>query len=612
MQSCIFHLQPIQFFKSFHKTFWLVNILELLERGAYYGMMAVFSYHLAYNASIPTWMIGLLFTVLMPLLYFVPIIAASIAEKYGYKNVLIFAFICLIIAYFSIGFFTSIIAIFLFIVILGIGAGSFKPMVSATIAHVTLKEQRNLGYSIYYWMINLGAFTVPLLIGITIPEANYYLAFFLASFLITINLLLTIFLFKEPKEKDIEKGLGIALKSAVLILRDIRFLLLLLIYSGFWFMYSMNHSYLPLYMKDFKLMPDWFTVALLATINPGTIITIGPLVGKAVEKYASLNLMIFGICIFLIGFAFLGLFHNPFLFIFGIIIFSIGEFITHPNFISYVSKIAQKDKVAIYMGYAFIPTGIGLTLGTFFGGFLYQTISEQMFRPKLFWAFIISIGLITIALLIIYNVYYTKGKFEISIPKNIDGLWNSFIPIVLIALLIPSTITIGYAGGTAHFYRGEVSKLSMDWKGYEIVSNETNIDDKSFENSDTIKIIKIEEMNIKNITFTLTWKDEDDKRYLLRVYKNQPDEFSIKVLAPNGKGYESELVSNKYGEEGSVSIEISFEPNKEKFSEGTGLYNVTIHCGNAGDYTSRYGVLSFEDNGNEWKLRTIYEYYERR
>jgi dipeptide/tripeptide permease len=42
------------------REFWAVNASNLFERGAYYGMLAVFSYHLVYNVGIESWMVGIL------------------------------------------------------------------------------------------------------------------------------------------------------------------------------------------------------------------------------------------------------------------------------------------------------------------------------------------------------------------------------------------------------------------------------------------------------------------------------------------------------------------------------------------------------------------------
>ena len=416
-----------QSISGFTKPFWVVNIMELFERGAYYGMMAVLARHMEKNLGFESWVIGILFSILLILLYFVPIVAAALAEKYGYRETFIVAFILMIIGY-GISFFMEqpwqfLVTIFLF----GIGAGAFKPMVSATVAHVTTVEQRNLGYSIYYWLINFGAFLVPLIFSIIFYESIYEYAFLVATAMICVNLGIAIFIFESPIERKRDKSIGEAFKGAALVLGDRRFAILLLIYSGFWFMFSMNHSFLPLYLKNFAIMPDWFQTTHLATINPGTIILLGPFLGKWYEKYDSLKMMVLGMTIFVIGFAIIGFSAGISveglrwaIFPAAIFLFSIGEFITHPNFISYTSKIAPKDKVAVYMGFIFVPIGLGQVTGTAVGGFLYGYFAEDMNQPQIFWAFYCCVGLITISCMIMYHRRF-GAEMTVSARQEADG-----------------------------------------------------------------------------------------------------------------------------------------------------------------------------------------------
>ena len=136
------------------------------------------------------------------LLYTVPIIASSLAKKFGYKKILLLAFLLLAPTYYIMTFLNEVYAFFPLIITWGIGAGAFKPMVSATIAQVTSKETRNSAYSIYYLSINWGSFIAMVFIGFLIPQAFAYLAFFVGGVLITANLLITFLFYKDPIEKN--------------------------------------------------------------------------------------------------------------------------------------------------------------------------------------------------------------------------------------------------------------------------------------------------------------------------------------------------------------------------------------------------------------------------
>lgn len=579
---------------KFSRTFWLVNVLELCERGAYYGMLAALPYHLVYNLGFSAAAFGIILAIITPFLYFLPIISGALAEKYGYRNMLILAFILLITGYVASSFMTSFLSFVLAFSVMGIGAGIFKPIISASIARTTMPNNRNLGYSIYYWMINLGAFLAPLFISLTIPKELYGNAFYIAAALIGFNLFVALFLLSEIHKSDVEKKALEAIAGLSVIFKDKKFLILIVIYAGFWFMYSINHLALLVYMVDFRIVGDWFPPAMVAIVNPGTIIIGGLFLGKLVEKVESLVAMIMGICTFIVGLILLGMTLNPILFFIGIVIFSCGEFITHPTFISYVSKIAPKDKVSVYMGYAFLPTFIGLTSGNFIGGILYSLFAESMHRPKIFWASIISVGLLTVALLVIYNK--KMGIEPIKMGKVDRIIRSGAIPVAAI-VFIPCVFGAALSMGEDKFYRFEKEEEIIEGK---FIHETVKMSDWIQEGTSIEKNITIDGEG-RYLNITLTWKDEDDINYVLRRYENSPDTFRLTVIFPSQNEISVDG-KNEHGKEGVLIINI----NSSEMEPGE--YKIIIECMNAGDYEGRFGITSITDEGNRCELKIDYEY----
>ncbi len=641
--------------------FWIVNTLELFERGAYYGMMAVLAYHMSYNLGLDVVQIGALLGILMPLLYFVPVVSAAVGERYGYKKVLTGSFIVYIISYLILAVTGTIIpleptaafiTLFIPITLLGVSAGAFKPMVSATIAKVTEPEQRNFGYGIYYWLINFGATAMPLLIGLVfifLVEDLYFLVFFGTAILLFANLVITITQFKNPAPPNTDKEVIPYVISLFSILKDWRFTLLLLIYSGFWMMFATMHALLPLYMVDFRIMPAWFGVPFLATLNPGTIIVLGPLLAKVSDRFKSLPLMILGMLIYLAGLFIMGILSakislggiSVFLLI-GIIIFSIGEFLTHPNFISYVSKIAPQDKLAVYMGLAFLPTGIGLTIGTFGWSVMYELIATNG-RPALYWSIVVCTGIITVSAFLLYNKYVASGLGSGSVSvkdeaedgttpepqyKPLPGskignyALNSRITPFAILLVIPLLLGAGFIVGESTYYGAEYvdgpeTPDVVPWQDYQVVDGApASYGDYLAENSEYTTTMNITETNVASVVFQLNWQDEPDSRLFgVRPLDNQPDEFSLKVVAPDGKSHTTPVTQNARSENGgtgTVELTIEYTPGDEDpYYNGTGDYEITVICGNCGNQEpQRFGLLAQNDNGNDWALEVVYNYYK--
>jgi MFS family permease len=551
--------------------------------------------------------------------YFWPLFASALAEKYGYRQVIMVSFGLLMSGYFitstlragNLGLF--IIALLL----MGFGAGTFKPLISATIAHVTKDKQRNLAYSLYYWFINFGAFITPLFLGFAFPaEESYYYIFIVSGILIGVNVVITLFWYTNPHEPQRDLSVPQAFKKIMPALQDKKFRMLLIIYAGFWFMYAVNHSFLPIYMKQFNRMPDWFTVQWLAIINPGTIIVVGPALGKFMEKYKSLNVMMVGIIIYCVGVLLTFGTNSEALFVIGIIVYSIGEFIVHPGFIAYVSKIAPKDKVAIYMGAIFISTGVGIVLGPAIMSVWYVTFVRNAHMPKLFGTLIVAVGILTFAAFILYNRWINKLAKEEDPTYEVDtSMWSKALTAMVALLFIPIVIGVGIAGGTDTFFGDEEEVVvEINWaEDYDLVPGDPIIiSGQSNEGEDTMESSEIKEENVNSITFTLTWEDEPDSD---PRYTNEPDEFTLAIEGPDGKKPDPESGANPQGGQGSLSITITHDPYIDPFLNGTGNYNITITCGPCGDqvlFRPSVGLQDEADNGNTWELAIEYEYYQKK
>jgi proton-dependent oligopeptide transporter, POT family len=88
--------------------------------------------------------------------------------------------------------------VFLALLVMATGSGLFKPIISGTIARTTDETNSALGFGIYYWMINLGAFLAPLVVSVLKGFSWRYV--FVASALYTgLMLLPTVFAFRSPR-----------------------------------------------------------------------------------------------------------------------------------------------------------------------------------------------------------------------------------------------------------------------------------------------------------------------------------------------------------------------------------------------------------------------------
>jgi dipeptide/tripeptide permease len=400
--------------------------MEFFERGSYYGVMSVLSVYLTNSVDngglgISFEQAGLISSITKPLLYLLPILSGAIADRYGYRKLLMGAFVVMSAGYYLSGITTGYETVFTALLMMNIGAGFFKPLISGTIAHATTAKNSGLGFGIYYWSINLGAFIFPLILIPILKGISYSYIFYMAAIATGSLLILNIFFYKEPEKPTEGKSLSEVLMGALRVLKDLRFVVMIVIYSMFWILYFQMFDSVLWYVNDyvdatplneainrfltlFVSDPHWkFDVEHITVINAGVIISLQFAVSAFVEKFRALPTMIAGIIFGSAGMAILSISANIWVVMMGIIVFTFGEMTAHPKFLSYVSLIAPEDKKALYLGYSFLYGVIGSGVGGVLGANLYVWLVKEMNQPAIFWLIFSGIGILTIIGLLIYN-----------------------------------------------------------------------------------------------------------------------------------------------------------------------------------------------------------------
>ncbi len=240
---------------SFPRSFWTVVSMEFFERGSYYGMMSVLSVYLVLSRDegglgFSKESVGAIKSTIVPMLYFLPIISGAIGDRFGYRKVLFFAFASMSLGYLFTGLSTTYATVFSSLLLVALGAGFFKPMIAGTIARVTDESNSALGFGIFYWSINLGAFLFPLILVPWLKSISWSYIFFMAAIGTGWLILLNLFVFKEPVREKNTKPLIKVFTEMLSVLKDYRFFLMLLIYSGFWVMYFQVYDSVLWYLTE--------------------------------------------------------------------------------------------------------------------------------------------------------------------------------------------------------------------------------------------------------------------------------------------------------------------------------------------------------------------------
>ncbi len=393
--------------KKYPQTFWVANTMELFERWAWYGMFMVFALYLTGSTDsgalgFSQTQKGMMMGSVVGFLYLLPVVTGAIADRIGYKKVLIIAYILLSGSYFLLGQVTEYTSVFAAFLMLALGAALFKPIISACIAKTTDDETSSLGFGIFYMIVNIGAFIGPIVASLA-RQHDWHYVFNISASVIVVNLIIVILFFKEPARTKSQTSFGEEilkiLRNIWEALRDVKLLIFLLIIVGFWTMYNQLFYTLPVFIDQwmdtsivynsiYKVWP-WFaeqvgtadkTIAaeMLTNIDAMYIILFQIAVSYFVMKLKPIHSMISGFLVSTIGLSLTFMTSNPMFLFVSILIFGLGEMAGSPKITEYIGKIAPEGKTALYMGCSFLPMAGGNFFAGLLSGDVYQKYSDKI------------------------------------------------------------------------------------------------------------------------------------------------------------------------------------------------------------------------------------------
>lgn len=382
----------------FPATFWFANVAELFERAAYYGMFIALQNYLVREVGFTDVSAGYLGGSFSFGLYLLPAFLGPLADKLGFRAALLFAFSLLTGGYAILGAITLRMTSVLALLLIAIGGAIVKPVIAGTAAKCSDALHRARAFSIFYLMVNIGSFsgkTVAPFIrqGFNFPglgpiELGLRYINFYAAIMAFLALVLVAVAYRNPDTQGTGKSFSEVLAGFFKVLRNGRFMTLILIVAGFWAIQGQLYAAMPAYILRLRgegARPEW-----LANINPLVVVTGVVFITHLVRKvrpensiamamliipFSALSIAFapvleraFGPSISVFGLA--GLHPITLMAIIGIAVQGIGECFLSPKFMEYASKQAPRGEEGLYMGFYNLPTSIAWLVAFILSGYL--------------------------------------------------------------------------------------------------------------------------------------------------------------------------------------------------------------------------------------------------
>jgi POT family proton-dependent oligopeptide transporter len=210
-----------------------------------------------------------------------------------------------------------------------------------------------------------------------------------------------------------------------------RYLLFLLLMSGFWTSFNQIFMTLPEYIRDYvdtsdlrstlETMSGWIGVdpsswsrAILdggqvrpehiINLNALAIIFFQVLISWLVRKTTPLTSIITGVAVTVFSFIAYLAGRSGWVVVTAILIFSVGEMLSSPRSKEYAGRIAPPDKVGMYMGYFYWSVALGNLFGGLLSGMAYQYFGPLgTDQPDTMWMLFAMLAALTSISLVVYN-----------------------------------------------------------------------------------------------------------------------------------------------------------------------------------------------------------------
>lgn len=292
--------------------------------------------------------------------------------------------------------------------------GGVRPIMSAIVTDVLPAKKRQIGFSISYLGINLGAALGPLVAGFLF---NHYIPLifigdaitsFIAVTLVILNIKETLPDYNNNKfirnEEKSEGG-----NVFTVLLKRPKILIFLIINIFLSFVYTQNFFSLPIMLDHVFGSSGARNYGIIISFNAITVLVMTIFITNKIKKWHPMSAIATSGILYAIGFGMITFIHSMLFYILSTLIWTIGEIMIVTNFGVYIANNTPQNFRARFNAVTSLSWAIGSALGTSLMGKYMDIYGVQAVWPLLFF-----LGLFGAA-----GMYVLKIKMERNIETEV-------------------------------------------------------------------------------------------------------------------------------------------------------------------------------------------------
>ncbi len=395
--------------RGYSTAFWTANGVELLERAAWYGVFVAITLYLSRILGYTDIQAATVSGVFSAGLYFLPPFSGAIADQIGFRKALLLAFALLTVGYGGMWLLPTMFEsaglveygrevvfngldtsgqkwLFVPVMLIIMVGGSFiKSVITGTVALETTPANRARGYSIFYAMVNIGAFsgkTIVKPLRAELGNEGLVVLNLFSAGMTALAFVAVLVLYKSRVQATKKTSVSEITRSLMAVLSQTRLVVLIVIITGFWMVQHQLYATMPKYvlrMAGEGASPSWY-----ANVNPAVVVLTVYAVTRLMRRTSALTSMTVGMFIMPVS-AFcmaagnfvdtagvLGMHPVAFMMVVGIAFQGLAESFISPRFLEYFSLQAPEGEEGLYLGFSHLHSFLASLLGFVSSGFLLE------------------------------------------------------------------------------------------------------------------------------------------------------------------------------------------------------------------------------------------------
>jgi len=357
----------------FPAAFWVGNVIELFERAAYYGVFIALAVYLTSVVGFSDVQAGWVGAGFVGVLYLLPFVTGAISDRIGFRPAVILSFALLTVGYAILGIAPRPVPVLCGLLLAAVGGSFVKPLITGTVALCSDEASRARAFSLFYMMVNVGSFSGKSVAGPVRKALGVGTVPLYSAGAAAIALLIGVFLYRPPESPSVRpRTVAESLGGLATVLRNGRFLALILITAGFWLIQGQMYASMPKYVLRTVgegATPEWY-----ANVNPLVVVLCVVPITHLVRKLAPIASITIALALIPISAIIMGLSgligSITVAMILGIALQGLAECFLSPRYYEYASKLAPRGQEGLYMGYAHVNVFFAWFFGFILSGYL--------------------------------------------------------------------------------------------------------------------------------------------------------------------------------------------------------------------------------------------------